>query len=95
MNDQITESDVRESERRANLAKNILNNQVFIDAWSFIDRQLYDGFCSCPTNDLNSLQQIRLTKSVADAFRGYLENLIQSGEMIKMTFDEIVNDKVV
>ena len=91
----LTEDDVRASERRSELARNILENPIYVNAWNLIQERIYEAFCECPTSNKELLIELRLTQSILKNLKQDFENVLKQGAIDKMTFDANKEDKVV
>lgn len=89
------EGDVIKARNRAELAEKLLSNPIFKEAFDFIDKQVYNAFCTIPTNNVDALMHVRLTKSVADNLKEYIQSVITTGKQTELTFKMLNEDKVI
>jgi len=88
-------ADVALAKSRADLAERLLNNPIFKEAFDFLDKQVYTAFCTIPTNNIDALMHVRLTKSVIDNLKEYIQSVIVTGKQTELTFKILNEDKVI
>ncbi len=74
---------------KADLAKQVLDNPVFQEAWSILEEANYNLFCKTKPDDVDTLQAIRLQQGIIIQLKGRFESLVQNGKISQKQLDEM------
>lgn len=92
---QITEFDVGRANRRAELAKSVLDNPLFKETMERIKVQCFEAFATLKTSDTEGLIHVRLTMSVINNVERYFQQVMLDADAAQEAFEAIINDKVI
>jgi hypothetical protein len=79
----------REKVERASKAEDLLRNEVFQDAFSYLEKSFYEAWRKSQIEDTESRERVYQFLQNLDALRGYFQTVIEDGKLAQMQIDEI------
>lgn len=61
-------------------AKALLENEILAEAWTVLDRRLWERFREIPARDAEAREYVHKLVRVMRDFRGYFEEVVHKGE---------------
>lgn len=77
----------RERERAAK-ARQIVDSPLWLEAWTTLEAKLTDAWKSSPTGMAERRELIYMQLRAAAEVRGYIEDVLQTGQLAEMQIDE-------
>lgn len=66
---------------RAQRARDLLNNDLLVEAFSVLNRTYLDAWRAAPVRDTEGRESLWHMVKALDAFRGHLESAVETGRM--------------
>lgn len=87
MNDEDARLRRREVER-GNLARKIIDNPLWMEAWTALEAKLMGAWKSSQTGQTERREMIYMQLRAAEEIRGVIETALQTGQIAEMQIDE-------
>lgn len=85
----MNEGQINEKLERAAKAEALLRNEVFQDAFAYLEGQFVAAWRSSNVADAESRERVYQLLQNLDALRGYFQTVIEDGKLAQMQLDEI------
>ena len=74
--------------RRGELARMLLQNEIYVDAVSAVKQAIIDKWSSAPMRDLEGQHELKLMLKVLGDVTGYIETAMQTGQMATIQLEQ-------
>ena len=84
----MNENKIRQRQDRAAKAEALLRNELFIEAFEYLDEQFVEAWRTSNVGDEEAREKIfQLTQALA-AVKGYFQSVVEDGKLAKAQLDE-------
>ena len=70
---------------RGERAKQVLNNEIYKEAFTALRAELYDGFCKTKFKDSDERDEIWRKQQAVDFIENYLKEVMETGEIARQS----------
>lgn len=74
---------------RGNKAQEILDNELFKEAWQSVETALIQKWRDCPIRDKEGAHEIKLMLKLLDDVKGNIERVVESGKLAESRLQEL------
>ena len=78
---------------RAQKAKEILENEVYIEAMQALEDKLIKAWRTSPLRDIEGQHELRLSISIVDAIKSYFNQTFETGKIAQKQLDTLTHKK--
>lgn len=80
--------DIDEEIRRGNMAKNVLENEVYLEAFESVRQAIISAWESAPIRDREGHHELRLMLKSLKDIEGHLKMVMETGKMAQIKTSE-------
>jgi hypothetical protein len=84
----MNEGKARERQDRAAKAEALLRNELFIEAFEYLDEQFIDAWKNSAINDAEAREKLFHLMQALGAVKGYFQSVVEDGKLAKAQLDE-------
>lgn len=85
----MNEGKARERQDRAAKAEALLRNELFVEAFEYLDEQFVEAWRTSGVDDEQAREKIFQLMQALGAVKGYFQSVVEDGKMAKAQLDEI------
>jgi hypothetical protein len=84
----MNEGKARERQDRAAKAEALLRNELFVEAFEYLDEQFIDAWKTSAINDAEAREKLFHLMQALGAVKGYFSSVVEDGKLAKAQLDE-------
>lgn len=77
--------------RRGELARQVLDNEIYKEAWASLHAGIHQAWESSPIRDKEGQHELRLMLKLLNDLHKRMDDVMQTGKMAKIERDNILN----
>src|SRR5512139_616813 len=74
--------------RRGELARQLLNSEIYTDAIAQVRQAIIEKWISAPMRDIEGQHELKLMLKLLGDVTGYIENTLQTGKMASIQLEQ-------
>lgn len=79
---------IRNRQERAAKAEALLRNELFVEAFEYLDEQFIEAWRSSGVEDTEAREHIFHLSQSLGAVKGYLQSVVEDGKLAQVSLDE-------
>ena len=84
----MNEGKARERQDRAAKAEALLRNELFVEAFEYLDEQFIDAWKNSGIDDAEAREKLFHLMQALGAVKGYFQSVVEDGKLAKAQLDE-------
>lgn len=84
----MNENKVRQRQDRAAKAEALLRNELFVEAFEYLDEQFVEAWRASSVGDEEAREKIFQLMQALAAVKGYFQSVVEDGKLAKAQLDE-------
>ena len=84
----MNEGKTRQRQARAEKAAALLRNELFVEAFEFLDEQLVDAWKTSGIDDEEAREKLFQLMQALNAVKGYFQGVVEDGKLAQAQLDE-------
>jgi len=70
-------------------AKDILENELYLESWNIVEQALIQKWRDCPIRDKEGQHELKLMLKLLQDAKGHLERVMESGKLAESRLQEL------
>jgi|TARA_S200002703_G_scaffold157273_1_gene164712 hypothetical protein len=84
----MNEGKTRQRQARAEKAAALLRNELFVEAFEFLDEQFVDAWKTSGIDDEEAREKLFQLMQALNAVKGYFQSVVEDGKLAQAQLDE-------
>tara|TARA_A100000171_G_C2088522_1_gene123310 strand:- start:181 stop:459 length:279 start_codon:yes stop_codon:yes gene_type:complete len=84
----MNEGKIRERQDRSAKAEALLRNELFVEAFEYLDEQFIEAWKTSGVDDVDAREKLFYLMQALGAVKGYFSSVVEDGKLAKAQLDE-------
>ena len=84
----MNENKTRQRQDRAEKAAALLRNELFVEAFEYLDEQFIEAWRTSSVDDKEARENLFLLMQALGAVKGYFQSVVEDGKLAKAQLDD-------